>query len=168
MPAGIALMQKGAFFRRLDDISRVPIRRDAFLAALKDDTQDYVQVLVAHGIVVDDGHADHLRLHWFPADPTSQDTWWKEHQPIMPVMRQGYARAFEEAQVRNLPIDGYWLSGGDRVAVSITWDDRKITLIRLTPPCPGYDSRPTAHTEPFIAVQPAGENIVIVQSERYK
>jgi hypothetical protein len=34
-------------------------------------------------------------------------------------MRQGYARAFEEADRRGLCIDGYWLSTGTRMAVGI-------------------------------------------------
>ena len=138
-----AFMRKGDFFQKMDEISQSPERRSAFLAALNDTSTwpDYVALLCHFGIVQPNSpHEAHLRKHWFPTDPYSPDAWWQESQPIEPIMRQGYARAFEEADARGLCIDGYWLSTGTRVAVGIGVNEAegKVTLIRVTPPCPTY------------------------------
>jgi hypothetical protein len=138
-----AFMRKGDFFQKMDEISQNSSTRSAFLAALNDTTAwpDYVALLCHFGIVQPNSpHEAHLRQHWFPTDPYAPDAWWQESQPIEPIMRQGYARAFEEADRRGLSIDGYWLSTGTRVAVGIGVNESegKVTLIRITPPCPTY------------------------------
>jgi hypothetical protein len=142
-------MRKGYFFQRMDQLSRNEKQRDEFLIALNDLKRDYVDILREFNLLepnkpeeseYPNKHEAHLRKHWFPKDPSRSGVWWQEWQPIEPIMREGYARAFEEAQKRRWPIDGYWVSIGTRVAVGIgvNEEEQKITLIRLTPPCPNY------------------------------
>jgi hypothetical protein len=145
-----AFMRKGYFFQRMDQISRTEQRRDAFLEALQDQQRDYIAILREFGLLEPNTpehteepnrHEAHLRKHWFPEGGYASSAWWQEWQPIEPILRQGYARAFEEAKKHDWwPIDGYWLSTGNKVAVGIgvNEDEHKITLIRVTPPCPTY------------------------------
>jgi hypothetical protein len=146
----LAFMRKGYFFQKLEELSRNPSARDAFLEALRSDpARDYVTSLRDFGLLEPNrpemAHQPnrqeaHLRKHWFPKDPNAYGAWWPEWQPIEPILRRGCIKALEAAQQHNWPIDGYWISTGNRVAVGIGVDAQaqQITLIRVTPPCPGY------------------------------
>jgi hypothetical protein len=158
-----AFMRKGDFFQNMDKLSQDASTRSDFLAALKDTDAwpDYVALLCHCGVVQSkSSHEAHLRKHWFPGNPYAPDAWWQESQPIEPILRQGYARAFEEADKREFRIDGYWVSTGTRVAVGIGVNEPegKVTLIRITPPCPSYkpDTSLIAVVEFKGAIAPGG------------
>src|SRR5919109_5430884 len=121
-----AFMRKGHFFQKLEEVSKNPSTRDAFLAALKDTGRDYVTILHDFGLLEPNPPEEamqpnkfeaHLRKHWFPEDPYAYGAWWPEWQPIEPILRRGCISALEEAQKHDWPIDGYWVSTGTRVAV---------------------------------------------------
>ena len=165
-----AFLRKGYFFQRMDQISRTAKTRDTFLAALKDQERDYIAILREFELLEPNKpeeakepnrHEAHLRKHWFPEGGYAYSAWWQEWQPIEPILREGYTRAFEEAERRGWwPIDGYWLSTGTRVAVGIgvNEEEHKITLVRMTPPCPTYkpDTSIIAVVESK-GIKPAGE-----------
>ena len=146
-------IEKGNTLLAIERIARDPARRDAFLEALEDDGQDYVDILTQHGALSParlTRITNHLRRHWYPsqaqlddedniraADPNGRvPWWWEDHQPIEPIIRQGLIRAFREAKNRGLPIDAYWVATGDVVAVSVSWNERQVTFVRFTPPTP--------------------------------
>ena len=151
--------QKGSILSKMDEISQQPTRRDAFLTDLRDATQSYVDILVKYGVVTA-WQADHLRVHWFPADwqDPSSDCLWREHQPLEPILRQGARRAFEEAQARNLPIDSYWICVGNQVGEIVAWNARQVTRLRVTPPLPEEHTLPEdhprlTHTDPLVVIK---------------
>ena len=129
-------IQKGPTFQKLDTLSRDRDRRRAFLHALKDASRDYVDIFTEFQIA-SDAQARHYRRHWYdPNWANSTDVWWPGCQPIEPLARAGMIRAFEEAVTRNLPVDNYWIGVGESFETSISWNERQITRIMLTPPPP--------------------------------
>ncbi|ETW92626.1 MAG: hypothetical protein ETSY1_42835 [Candidatus Entotheonella factor] len=54
----------------------------------------------------------YLGEHWYNADSNASQTWWKEKQPIEPIIRQSLICAIELAG--DLPIDSYWVPIGNR------------------------------------------------------
>jgi hypothetical protein len=127
---------KGNVLRQIDNISKGSDRDQKiadFLEALKGSDPDYVGILATHA-KLDKADEAHLRQHWFPTNPKVSG-WWSEHQPIAPLVRDSLILAFEIAQERGLPVDCYWLCPeGDQFEVSVTWNERQVTRIILTPP----------------------------------
>lgn len=175
MPGHIA---KVPISKRIDDLSRDPVKRDAFLEDLKDWKQDYFDVLVKHGVLKrndsrqsakKDDEYQHYRKHWFNYDHKG---WWRDHPHVAHferIHRQGMIEAFQEAQNRNLPIDTYWICFGPAKPVQcehverpiigpfeicVTWNENQITRIILTPGMP-MDPDPDSLTaeEPFVVVK---------------
>jgi hypothetical protein len=94
-------------FQRMDEIARMEPEREAFLQFLRDPALDFVATLRVFGLLEPNApqiaeapnrQEIHLRTHWFPIDPHSKDAWWREWQPIEPILRLGYIKAFEESQ----------------------------------------------------------------------
>lgn len=56
--------------------------------------------------------AEYVAAHWYNPDPEAPGTWWKEKQPIEPIIRQSLIHAIELAE--ELPIDSYWAPIGNR------------------------------------------------------
>jgi len=134
----LAGMSKGRVLTKVDalanhrDASGKFDRREAFLAALKDDGQDYLEILLGQaGITPAD--ATYLRATWY--NP-GQDGWWHALQPIGPVMRHGLIKALGEATTRDLPLDSYWNLGGRMVEISVAVSPYQVTRLIHTPPCP--------------------------------
>jgi hypothetical protein len=100
MPVDIC---KVSILKRVDELSRDPAKRGAFLAGLEDRTKDLATTLVEH-------------------QPSIQD-----------ILRQGLLRAFEEAKAHNLPIDSYWICAGNQFAMYVTRSAQQVTCIILTP-----------------------------------
>jgi hypothetical protein len=153
------VIRKGKILRKLDQLSTSSEAGEAFLKALKDKEgktyRDYTEVLLQHGLV-NAAEAAHLRRHWFPDTATlaQKDAllakegkvpwWWDAYQPIEPLLRQGMIEAFEKAKTSRwlVPVDAYWMAVGDRVLVSVSWNERQITMVRVTPPVPKDDAVP--------------------------
>ena len=166
-----SILQKGTYLQRIDDISRDPEKRSQFLEALRDETNDYLDdVLVAHGVVREGDMAsrtvttyEHMRQHLFPRGNDWENmmvpVWWREHQPITPIYRRGYARAFELSEETEKPVDGHWLAAGDRVAIIVKPMAEAILMLRLTPPCP-YARRPAPRVEVTETVETLGIEII--------
>jgi len=123
--------------------------------------------------------ANHICLHWFndlqrdgTNDPNGEG-WWKDIQPIEPIIRQGlitaidaamndYSAASSGTRPRPLPIVFYWMchaghpdhpgpSPQDTVEVAVTWSDYQVTFIVHTPDT-GHDE-PLTGTEPIFVVK---------------
>jgi hypothetical protein len=122
-------------------------KRDAFLKALNNWDEDYLEILKLHAGVTTK-EADYLHEYWFDpnwADPNSE-CWWREKQPILPIIRQGLITAIEVAtqdpdtgakRAQGLPIDSYWIySGYSQFEVIVSWTDYQVTRMILTPPAP--------------------------------
>ena len=123
-------------FKRLDDLCRDPLKREALLADLKDWTQDYVDILVKHR-AAKDYEAEHLRAHLY----NKQTGWWRD-EPIEAIMRQGLIQAIElatrdpetwEKRAQPLNIDSYWVFASNQFAVIVTCSDTQVTRLLLTP-----------------------------------
>ncbi len=112
-------------------------RRAIILAALKDSTQDYIGI-VKDLFNVPDKHANYLARYWYDANWESPDSpcWWKDVQPIEPIVRQSLIDAIELANEANVPIDSYWMPGGDQCEVLITRSQAQLTRLLLTPATP--------------------------------
>jgi hypothetical protein len=110
---------------------------------------DYVALLLKWKVIKPE-EENHMRRHWFPAENELHDlsvpVWWREYQPIEPIIRLGCTAAFEESVRGNLPIESYWIPAGDRIAVTIARSELQITLIRITPPCPVVGQDPPTVT----------------------
>jgi hypothetical protein len=121
---------KGAVHKKIDPLvndTTDPKKREALLMALKDSARDYVQILVEHAGVTE-AEAAFLRRTWY-----NPNGWWRDHQPIEPIVRQGLIKSIELAIERNLPIDSYWVSGGDQLQVIVTCSNYQVTRLILTP-----------------------------------
>jgi hypothetical protein len=122
-------------------------KRDELLKALNNWTEDFLEILKRHaGVTAKE--ADYLHEYWFDpnwADPNSE-CWWREKQPIEPIIRQGLITAIDVAtqdpdtgakRAQALPIDSYWIySGYNQFEVIVTWTDHQVTRMILTPPPP--------------------------------
>ncbi|ETW92842.1 MAG: hypothetical protein ETSY1_41875 [Candidatus Entotheonella factor] len=111
---------------------------ERFLKALRDEKQDYVDVLVENGVAPNKFEECHLRVHWFPSNPHHPKAWWKNLQPIAPVARESMILAFDIAQKRELPVDVLWLcpDGNNAFDATVSWNETQVTRILITPPIP--------------------------------
>ncbi|WP_089937774.1 hypothetical protein [Candidatus Entotheonella palauensis] len=86
-------------------------KRHEILNLLSNPDNHYVDLLKTV-FQVPSGVADYIGEHWYNADPNALQTWWKEKQPIEPIVRQSLICAIELAG--DLPIDSYWVPIGNR------------------------------------------------------
>lgn len=127
----------------------VYVLRQAFLDALNDEAQDYVDILSNDDAQwkqpyrkifdtlpkVSEGQAEYLRNFWY----NTRTGWWHDRQPIQPIIRQGLIKAIELAMERKLPLDSYWVTMGDipqagqYFHVIITCSPQQVTRLILTP-----------------------------------
>jgi hypothetical protein len=121
--------------QRVDELS-VSSQRDLFLADLQDASQDLVDVLVKYKIARGEDEIAHFRQHWF-----NENGWWKPHQPIQDIYRQGLIVAFQEAKDHSLPVDSYWVCTADQFEIVISRSERQITRLILTPQVEGMMSK---------------------------
>jgi hypothetical protein len=133
MPVDIC---KVSILKRVDELSRNPAKRDAFLASLEDRTKDLATILVEHQALQRGDEEQHYRNHWFNENGQG---WWRntEHQPaIQNILREGLLQAFQEAKAHNVPVDSYWICMGNQFAMYITRSSQQVTRIILTPSIP--------------------------------
>jgi hypothetical protein len=134
-------MIKGFLHKKVEQlVNGNPDARLKFRAALEDQTRDYLQILMDYAVVTQ-AQADRLRRTWY-----SSSGWWQAYQPVEPVVRQSLIKALDLAIERNLPIDSYWQSDGDRVAVIVTCSDHQVTRLIVTPASPAPPANPTQPT----------------------
>jgi hypothetical protein len=117
---------------------------NSYLAMLQD------QTVMGQDFLLSD-EARYLRDHWY--NDTDPDVWWQWLQPIYPILRRGLLKAIFTADIdpttanpnnpRNppLPIDSYWLPGGNQVAVLVTASPQQVTRLIITPPSPAPYAR---------------------------
>ncbi|MGF2075441.1 hypothetical protein, partial [Enterococcus casseliflavus] len=88
--------------------------------------------------------------------------WWREWQPIEPVLRLGIVQALrlalfapdsETPRKDPLPIESLWLSGVDRLEVGVSASESQVTLLLLTPPVPAVGAVPGADLGPVWMVR---------------
>ncbi len=134
-------ISKGTIQDKLDKLCNDPSKRDALLDDLRKSPEGYVDILVKHMLrtsyELESYEVSYLRTMWF-----NKVGYWKNHQPIEPIYRQGMIKAIEVAtqdeqgknRAQALPIDSYWICDGNRVQVFVICNDRQVTRINLTPP----------------------------------
>ena len=134
---GAFSISKPPLLRRMDELSR---RRDVVEAALHDLQRRGKASLLDLGLLhryVRNTAAEsaHLRRDWF--DSTAG--WWKDLPAVEPVLRAAFVKAGKLILKHKLPVDAYWMRGGERFQVVITKSAQQITMLFVTP-----DPRPIA------------------------
>jgi hypothetical protein len=152
-------ISKGPVHRKIDKRIRTMTRqeRQNFAADLRG-SLDYFEVLRRHNVGLTSQEEQYLRDKWYiqPQPPPWQG-WWRQQQPIMPIIREGLAVALDKSIENNqhLPIDSYWMTGGNNASVQVfvTVSPEQVTRIIYTPP-----SDPPVGRE-----RPEGVNIWIIK-----
>ena len=124
---------KGSNLTKVDAVSN-SARRQEFLAALKDWSQDYCQILEEYAGTTR-VETDYLRDTWYNANgfwPTSRFP--KIKHPLEPIVRQSLITALEIATERILRLDTYWICAGDEFKIVVTASAQQVTRLVLTPP----------------------------------
>jgi uncharacterized membrane protein len=122
---------KPEILRRMDVLSRKPAVVEAALHAIESRPEaSLLELGVEYGYVDKrpEEH-DHLARDWFD---TSQG-WWRSLPAIEPALRAAFIRAGHLALEHNLPVDSYWIRGGERFEVAMGKTDRAIVLLFLSP-----------------------------------
>ena len=126
---GISI-SKPRLLRRMEKLARNQRVVKAALHDLK--TKPDVSLLelgLQHGYVTSAKDAQHLLNDWF--DP--EDGWWRELPENEAVLRKGLIKAGEILVRRRLPVDCYWLRGGERIQLIITVSAHQMTLLFVSP-----------------------------------
>jgi hypothetical protein len=118
-------------------------KREAFLNALKDQSQTFVQVLVDQ-VGLQESEAHYLRTYWFNPRIGDQRIFWPDKQPIEPIVRHGLIKALELAIEYVLPTDYYWISSAQQFEVYIVVSPYQVTHFILSPPPPDGPTRALA------------------------
>ncbi len=88
----------------------------------------------------------HLELDWF----RGAAPWWQRHQPIEPVIHDGYIEALKAAGVTEekrkdpyLPVVTYWICAGNAASspfeIGVTRSHQQVTVLLMTPPPHPHD-----------------------------
>ncbi|MDH3603332.1 MAG: hypothetical protein OEU26_27275 [Candidatus Tectomicrobia bacterium] len=105
--------------------------RGPFLTALQDLSQSYLDVMDDH-VHLTTEEISYLREYWYDTGYT----FWPDHYPTEPIVRQGTIKAIEVATEQNVPMRSYWMTVGDRFEMLVASSDEQVTRIMLTPPVP--------------------------------
>ena len=149
------------------------VKRPAIRNALAASANSYIDLLLTvfnvPGKVV-----TYLSEHWYNQNLMAPNVWWKDKQPIEPIIRKSLLEAIDLAE--NLPIISYWMPIGTR---NVDWhhvplgtyrtdeypfevvmmkDELQLTRIIVTPPAPVAQNVKERFTEPT--------NIWVVKSAR--
>jgi uncharacterized membrane protein len=123
-------ISKPPVLRRLDELSRNLLATEPFLRALKTSPNSpLVDLAIAHKCIEEGEQARCLRQRWFDRE----QGWWKDLPPAEPIVRKGVIRAAEMALEHKLPLDCYWVLGGDQIKVAICKSGQQITVLFLSP-----------------------------------
>ncbi len=149
------------------------VRRASIREALTNPANQYVDLLrsVFH---MPEASARYVTRHWYNPDLNAPELWWKDKQPIEPMIRQSIIEAIDLAE--DLPIDTYWMSIGSRnvdwrnvplgiyrtdeypFEIILTKSDKQLTRLMVTPPSPRAQNIEGRFTVP--------SNIWVVKSTR--
>ena len=139
------------------------VRRPALREALADSAMAFVDVLRSAFEVPDIVLRD-MADHWCHPDIEAPQVWWKDKQPVAPILRQSLIAAIDLAG--DLPIDSYWMPMGYREVsehkvprdlyrpdaypfrVVLTKSDWQLTRLIVTPPVPVPTDIAARFTEP--------------------
>jgi hypothetical protein len=127
MSRTIGHITKGSIHQKVDAAANDLSKRAAFLAALEDWEQDYVDILVEHAGLTE-SEARHLRDKWY-----GPHGWLPQDPPIEEEIRKGLIRAIQKASDENLPIDSWWIAVGNHFEVFEVVSKQQVTRIILTP-----------------------------------
>ncbi len=126
-------------------------KRSEILNLLSNEDNNYIDLLKTV-FQVPTGAADYVAEHWFNPNPDARQTWWKEKQPLEPIIRRGLICAIEMAE--DLPIESCWIPIGNREVhpnnyewgvfrtdeypfeVILVRGDYQLSRIIVTPPSP--------------------------------
>lgn len=122
---------KPEILRRMDMLSRNPAVMEAALKAIEARPEATLLELGVEFGYVDERpeEHDHLARHWFDA----RQGWWRNLPAIEPILRAAFIRAGHLALDHNLPVDSYWIRGGERFEVAMGKTDRAIVLLFSSP-----------------------------------
>jgi hypothetical protein len=150
-PPSPCTLIKGTVHKRVEQlVNHNPRARAQLVDALKDRTQDYIQILMDLAGVTQE-EATHLRQAWY-----NPQGWWRAHQPIEPIVRQSLIKALELAAERDLPIESHWLCVGNQFQVIVTCNDSQVIRLILTPPPPDIPAQPIDRLPMWIIKQGTG------------
>lgn len=112
---------KTRVFEEIDRISGDPAAVRAAVASLRDGAA-LLQTAVERGAVEDDAERRaHLEAHWI-GDPAQQE-----------VLRRALVRAGELAIEHRVPLDTYFVFAGAKREIAVSWNERQVTMIVVTP-----------------------------------
>ena len=161
----LGTMSQGSVLEKTDatvnhrDASGAFDLRGPFLAALSDWTLDYLDVMQRFANLTIE-EVDYLREYWYDAE----HTFWPEHYPTEPIVRQGTIQAIQVATDQNIPMRSYWMTVGDRFEMLVASSDEQVTRIMLTPPVPA--TAPAHRNRARIWVVQHGIGVVEQQDDR--
>jgi hypothetical protein len=161
MPEVIA---KGPILKRLETRYRDRVKLQERITALKESPEDVATLGRKRGVLTE-VEADHLRKDWF-----GQNGWWPDAYPIEPILRHGLIIALEEAMIRSLPIDAYWICSSPHYSfqVDITWSEQQLTVIFNSPPVPtAYQDNPLAPDATLLVTAEATSSAPKEQEQQY-
>ena len=156
------VIAKGPILQATDTIVNNRELRKDFLTALRDESQDYVDILEEFArkaeVPCNRFQMAYLRLNWFPAPPDPSEvedvvrafegSWWRDFQPIEPIVRHGLIKAIQEATPRDLDLDSYWLCpAASDFEVIVSRSEKQVTRIIMTPPVPVHIPTPSIKPE---------------------
>ena len=139
------------------------VRRPDIRAALANPDNKYVD-LMRSLFHVPEPVVRYVAYHWIPDDITQPHVWWRDKQPIEPLLRNSTIEAIDLAG--DLPIDTYWMPIGSRnvdrryvpdgiynpadypFEVIMTKSEHQLTRVFLTPPIPTNPNAREQYTEP--------------------
>jgi hypothetical protein len=125
MPEWIA---KGEMLTRFDDLTRKRSVRRALLGALERGDA-LVDIARAFRVIRTDVETVHFAHDWLGG-------WWLHHQPVEPILREGFRLALTKAQERKVAVDTYWICNGDLWECAVCVSRAQVTLLISTPPPP--------------------------------
>lgn len=141
-------ISKGAIFYALDQISTAPNARDLLerLAMAIGDraTSDFSDLETVYELYLFRplnappariaAAKEHLRQRWH--DLASPDLFFREFQPIAPIVAMGIMKTIEESlkgHPQPLPIDSWWLADHNKVEMITLLSKQQVTLLFATP-----------------------------------
>jgi hypothetical protein len=142
MSVGIGTISKGLLQQAIEKVANDPQRRPDFLNALQGPQMptDWLAFLT-DSRELDSAAESYVRNTW--------QKFWVQY-PVEVIMRQSLIEAIQLAtrdpvngQERFLPIDCYWIWTNDstKFEVLLTYNERQVTRILLTPPPPTNPNR---------------------------
>ncbi len=140
MPAMPDIIAKPPFMQKLDQAALAGIKSGDPVAffnqsvAAFQSAKSLIDICRDYGLTAANSvEKKHLGRDWF--DPTNG--WWKQHQPIEPIVRGALIKAAELMRDLGIPVVHYWVctgpTDGGVFEISLSKTDRQITMLIHTP-----------------------------------